>query len=186
MEHHWDEGFGYFNAGNTQEGFLMNAADDNYLTKYALKIQDHHTGFDREKIYANFIKGRFAIIQKNYRTRDDAASDISYELAIIVGARAVYYLHKTIEVIENRVNPTNPTAAELYDQIHSLSEGCGFIYSLRFIRNHLAELVFSSTESDGWLEQINNQTLYADSNAEVEVLSQIASAIESTINSMNQ
>lgn len=124
LEHHWDEAYGYLTANAY---FPMKDPNDNtkwlesYLGSYVRQVSGDLG--DPAAVYLAFLKGRAAIVNKDMATRDAQIAIIRAALEKAVATVAVSYLNKTIEAT------TTPT------KFHSLSEGTGFIYSLRFAYN---------------------------------------------------
>src|SRR5690606_24956989 len=64
-----------------------------------------------------------AIVNKDMATRDEQIAYIRAELEKSIAAVAISYLNKTMSATDDA------------GRFHSLSEGVGFIYSLRFAHN---------------------------------------------------
>lgn len=134
MEHKWDEAYGYlFGAAENRENPLENIGtgadqkgDDSFLSKYLDRVNDD-TDFSgiAKDIFNAFKLGRAAIVAKNYKVRDEQAKIIRDAVSKTIAIRAVYYLQ------QGKVNLTTDKAAAFHD----LSEGFGFVYSLRFTRD---------------------------------------------------
>ncbi len=124
MEHYWDEGYGYVYGAesNSEEPSYEN---DKFLFKYINSVDsDKDFAGIADEIFNAFIKGREAIVNKNYEVRNQQAEIIREAISKVIAVRAVYYLQAGKNTIE-----TDKTSA-----FHSLSEGVGFIYSLQFTR----------------------------------------------------
>jgi hypothetical protein len=149
MEHKWDEAYGYIfgNAPNPANPLLSVGEDDSYLNKY-LGRQEDDPDFAgaSQRVFDAFALGRAAIVAKNYELRDEQIEIVREEISEMIGFRAVYYL----QIAKVQFNNNNIGAA-----LHDLSEGYGFIYSLRFTRNpDTGAPNFSSEEIDGYLTQM--------------------------------
>jgi hypothetical protein len=121
--------------------------DDSYLNKY-LGRQEDDPDFAgaSQRVFDAFALGRAAIVAKNYELRDEQIEIVREEISEMIGFRAVYYL----QIAKVQFNNNNIGAA-----LHDLSEGYGFIYSLRFTRNpDTGAPNFSSEEIDGYLTQM--------------------------------
>lgn len=155
MEHLWDEAYGYVfgNSANPAAPLDLIGTEDRFLNNYIGKV-DSDPDFRgiAERIYRNFIAGRAAIVQKEYGYRTERANDLRRDLSKVIAIRAVYYLESAAMQIEE---------SKMGSAFHSLSEGIGFIYSLRFTHNPALSLpYFSKTETENFrsllLEQPEN------------------------------
>jgi hypothetical protein len=151
MEHKWDEAYGYLygTSANIEEPNLTIGADDNFLNKYVGRVEKDpdFTGI-ADEIYEAFLIGRAAIVAGEYSIRDDMADIIKERISMIIAIRAVYYLQQGKLAWENQNFGT---------AFHDLSEGYGFIYSLRFTRMPGSEQpYFSKSEVDGFLDNLMN------------------------------
>jgi len=116
MEHHWDEGFGYFGANKT---FPTNTSDIRFWGKYSNK---HEAVYPlNEKIMNAFLEGRAAISAKDMDTRDAQITIVRKNWELVVAATSIYYLNNVKDDLT-----TDPSAA-----YHGLSEVFGFISSLK-------------------------------------------------------
>ncbi|RVU90250.1 DUF4856 domain-containing protein [Flavobacterium columnare] len=119
MEHAWDEAYGYvYGAGRDADG--KNAKFwDSYIDQVNAD-KDFNTL--KADINLAFRKGRAAIVNNDYVTRDAQIAIIKEKLAKVAAVRAVYYL---MEGKKSLVNGAGKT-------FHALSEGYGFIKCLRY------------------------------------------------------
>jgi uncharacterized protein (DUF2164 family) len=116
MEHHWDEGFGYFGVN---KDFPITTSDAVFWGKYC---NVHESIYPlNEKMMNAFLKGRAAISAKDLDTRDEQITILRKNWELIVATTAIYYLNSSKDVLT-----TDPTAA-----YHGLSEVFGFISSLK-------------------------------------------------------
>ena len=151
LEHKWDEAYGYA-YGQAADGANPNATvgdDDGFLNKYIGRVEDDpdFAGI-AEDIFDAFALGRAAIVAQNYELRDQQAAILREKISEIIGIRAVYYLQQGKLAID-QANPDYGTA------FHELSEGYGFIYSLRFTRQPGTDAsYFSRTEVDELLQDL--------------------------------
>ncbi len=148
MEHKWDEAYGYlFGASEDVTDPLKTLGDDSFLSKYVATV-DNDSDFAgiASTIFEAFKLGRAAIVEKNYSVRDIQADIIREELAKVIAVRSIYYLQSGKKAL----------AAQNYGSaFHDLSEGFGFVYSLRFIRNTKNDLAyFDKTEIDGFINSL--------------------------------
>ncbi|MFD0963940.1 DUF4856 domain-containing protein [Pseudofulvibacter geojedonensis] len=142
MEHHFDEAYGY----------LLNSADSNYFNKYLGKV-DADTDFTgiKNEIETAFRIARQAIVDQKYDVRDQAIEVIRYQVSRVIAIRAVYYLQAGKNQLDD--------ASGKGPAFHDLSEGLGFVYSLRFIRkSDVKETYFTKAEVDGLLNDLIGST----------------------------
>ncbi|MCB0699841.1 MAG: DUF4856 domain-containing protein [Chitinophagaceae bacterium] len=117
MAHHWDEAYGYL----TSNSVYPVKGEESYLGEYARQGTSIHG--TPEQLYLTFLKGRAAIVNNDLTTRDEQITYIRSELEKAVATVAISYLNKT------------NTATDDASRFHELSEGTGFVYSLRFAHN---------------------------------------------------
>lgn len=177
MEHKWDEAYGYlFGLSTDASQPLASLGIDLFLNKYLARMEGNSTfsGISQE-VFDAFKLGRAAIVAGDYDLRDKQAEIIKEHIATVIGVRAVYYLQTAkIGLAKN----------DLGGAFHDLSEGYGFIYSLRFIRSNNNELgYFSREEVDGMLEDLMSGNGFWDiDNETLDRLSEtIASKFDFTI-----
>jgi hypothetical protein len=123
MQHHWDEAFGYWgvpaNFGSAGFNYDENAEYHRFWAKYFNAVDEHLSV--NSSLMKSFIKGRVAINNKDYTTRDAAIAEIRETWELVSAAMAIHYL--------------NGAKADLADDAlrnHQLSEAVGFIWSLKF------------------------------------------------------
>ncbi|MFN5443701.1 MAG: DUF4856 domain-containing protein [Crocinitomicaceae bacterium] len=153
MEHFWDEAYGYiFGVDNVN----VTPAVYKYWSSYINQVDvDPDFSNVKENILNAFIKGRAAITNKDYTTRDAQIAIIKKELSKVVAVRAVYYMNEG----KSKLATNNGKGA-----FHALSEGYGFIWSLRFTQNPDTKLpYFSKDEVKSLLDRLMGGTngLYA-------------------------
>ena len=148
MEHFWDEAYGYlFGFSADPSNPLASLGDDNFLNKYLARV-DNDSDFSgiAVEIFDAFRIGRAAIVAHNYELRDSQASIIKERLAELVAIRAVYYLQQGKVALGNK---------DFGGAFHDLSEGLGFVYSLRFIRDAESnDTYFTSSEVDSFMTSL--------------------------------
>jgi hypothetical protein len=153
MEHAWDEAYGYI-YGN--DNLSTNPAVYKYWSTYINQVDaDPNFSGIKDVILKAFIKGRAAISNSDYTTRDAQITIIKKELAKVTAIRAVYYLNEG----KTKLGTHDGKAA-----FHALSEAYGFIWSLRFTQNPLIKVpYFSKEEVDAMMnDMIKDQNgLYA-------------------------
>jgi len=149
MEHKWDEAYGYLFGATDNPTRPMSSlgSDDKFLNKYLGKVdQDSDFAGIADDIFEAFKLGRAAITSGDYKLRDDQANVIKEAIAKVVAVRAVYYLQQGKKALQ-----LGATGAAFHD----LSEGYGFIYSLRFTRKgSSSEPYFTRSEVDGYIESL--------------------------------
>ena len=153
MEHKWDEGFGYLygQVNDVTLNFGLPASGEssgNLLMKYFIKADENYHPGIAEKVYQAFIRGRAAIIAKNYTEREAQAKIIKQELSKVIGQYAVHYLESAYTKISSN--------SDRRESFHGLSEGYGFVLSLQFTNNGEDEPYFNKEEVDTFLEQLDN------------------------------
>lgn len=128
MQHHWDEAFGYLSVPTD---FPTNTSGIKFLSRY---MNSRNAILDCNRILMNaFIKGRAAINNKDYTTRDAQIQIITSELEKMMAATAINYL-----------NQAKTNFADDAKRNHTLSECRGFIYALKFnSRKKISDLEIS-------------------------------------------
>jgi hypothetical protein len=177
MEHFWDEAYGYlfgFSADTADP--LATLGDDNFLNKYLSRVEnDSDFAGIAEEIFSAYKTGRAAIVAKNYELRDQQAAIIKERLAEIVAIRAVYYLQQGKVALSN---------GDFGGGFHDLSEGFGFIYSLRFARNADSNnTYFSRSEVDAYISSLTQGNGFWDVQASTldEISQSIADKFDFTV-----
>ncbi|MCL6218049.1 DUF4856 domain-containing protein [Zunongwangia pacifica] len=142
MEHKWDEAYGYLygdpSIPTADPMSVLGESDDHLLFSYLGQV-DADEDFDglAETTFEAFKKGRAAIVAGDYETRDEQVRMIRGNLSTVIGVRAVHYLQ----------GGKNALAEENYGAaFHELSEGFGFVYSLRFTHNPITGQPYLSKE----------------------------------------
>ena len=177
MEHKWDEAYGYlFGLSINPEDPLPTLGEGMFLNKYLKRVNDDNdfTGIATD-VFNAFRIGRAAIVAKEYDIRDEQAAILKSNLSKVIGIRAVYYLQQAKNLLESQ----NYGAA-----FHALSEGYGFIYSLRFTRDAYSSTpLFSKVEVQSYLNILENtEGFWNVSNEDLETLSTtIAAKFEFTV-----
>ena len=155
MEHKWDEAFGYLfgNSANPANPVSEIGNEDAFLNKYLGSVEDDadFSGIAQE-VFDAFKLGRAAIVAKAYDVRDQQAAILREAMSTVIAVRAVYYLQQGKNGLEQ--NPPAYGAA-----FHDLSEGFGFIYSLRFTRqSQTGAPYFNKSEVDGFINDLIGST----------------------------
>jgi len=149
MEHKWDEAYGYLYGASADAANPLadlGSADD-FLNKYVGRVEgDADFAGISADIEAAFRRGRAAIVAGDYTERDAQAEIIKTKLANVLIVRSIYYLKQGEAGLR-------ATPADFGGAFHDLSEGFGFIYSLRFINNVSG---FNPTQVDGWITTLTN------------------------------
>lgn len=140
MQHHWDEAFGYF----TSEIDYPTNGTDRFWGKYAQGSNEAllSTGTN---IMNAFLKGRAAIDNNDYATRDAQITIIRDQIEKVCAGTAIHYLN------EAKANITKPTIKN-----HVLSEAIAFIDGLRYGYNSINGVSITSAEIDMALGYIGN------------------------------
>lgn len=141
MQHHWDEAFGYLGVPTD---FPTNVNGIKFLGRY-VNLRDAKINCNKVIMDA-FIKGRAAINNKDYATRDAQIVIISNELEKAMAATAINYL-----------NQAKNNFADDARRNHTLSECKGFLNALKYnIRKKI---------TDSQIAEL--QTLLGDNNYEI-------------------
>lgn len=144
MEHNWDEAYGYiYGANNT-------VTNPEFWNSYINDVSDD-ADFSTLKtdIELAFRTGRAAIVANDYAVRDAQANIIKAKLAMVPAIKAVSYLQEAKTLL-----PTGDAGAKAF---HDLSEGYGFIMSLRYTNQPgTNNPYFSKTEVDAMLASITS------------------------------
>ncbi len=155
MQHHWDEAFGYLSVPTD---FPTNIVGIKYLSKY---INARNAVLDCNKTLMNaFIKGRAAINNKDYVTRDAQIDIIISTIEKTMAASAINYL-----------NQAKTNFADNALRCHTLSECYGFIYGLKF--NDKKKI--TNTQIDNLLATLGNNYYTISLNQIEAVKSELAS-----------
>lgn len=144
MEHKWDEAYGYlFGTADPADILGTVGSSDSFLNKYLGRVNnDDDFSSITEDIYDAFKLGRAAIVAKDYDLRDQQANILKGLLSDIIGIRSVYYLQQSKLQLDSNLGGA----------FHGLSEGYGFLYSLRFARAaNSTEALFTKEEVDGYI-----------------------------------
>lgn len=158
MEHKFDEAYGYL-YGNEADPASPKLGADSFLNKYLSRVEgDADFKGIAGEIYEAFKLGRAAIVAKDYALRDKQIAIIKAAISKVIAVRAVYYLQAGKDNL-----PKDKAAA-----FHDLSEGFGFVYSLRFTQGTngttqlpVAEInaFIAALQKDNGFWDITNQTL---------------------------
>ena len=118
MEHYFDEAFGYFGVPTD---FPTNTADAQWWGIYCNRRNNGLYPGLNDEIAKAFRTARAAIVAKDYEARDEAIQTVQEKWAITCAATAVDYILQAL----------NPNL-EVYKKHHALSEGIGFMNSLKY------------------------------------------------------
>lgn len=152
MEHKWDEAYGYLygdpSIPEAVPNTVLDSNEDKFLFNYLGKVNtDADFAGIADDVFNAFITGRAAIVANNYEVRDQQIAIIKENISKVLAVRAVYYLQKgKIAIGEGNTG----------NAFHQLSEGYGFVYSLRFTQNPDTGLPYFSTNQ---IESFKNQLL---------------------------
>ena len=153
MEHKWDEAYGYLFGGVSQENqsdpLPTIGDDDSFLNKYVGKV-DGDADFEgiAQEIFDAFKLGRAAIVGKDYDVRNAQAAILQQKISQVIAIRAVYYLQTGKLSIET---------GDFGAAFHDLSEGYGFLTSLRFTRDsENGTSIFTKSDVASFISDIMN------------------------------
>lgn len=155
MEHKWDEAFGYVYGieSNPASPNITLGDSDSFLAKYVGRVEgDSDFSGIADEIFNAFKLGRAAIVAKDYGLRDRQANLIKNRLSEVIAIRAVYYMQQG----KSNLELSTPDYGAAF---HDLSEGFGFLYSLRFTRrSENNEPYFTKAEVDGLINDLMSGT----------------------------
>lgn len=145
MAHHWDEAYGYLTANEFYP--KQNPADPTkwlevFLGSYVRQVGTS-VGGDPSALYLSFLKGRAAIVNNDLTTRNQQITSIRTAMEKAIATIAISYLNKT------------KTATSDGARMHSLAEGIGFVYSLRFAYNAKVNATTSQQLMDNLMSKPN-------------------------------
>lgn len=133
MEHHWDEAFGYYGV---PIDFPTNTTGSRFYGKYC---NDRDALLETNNLMDAFLKGRAAISNQDYTTRDQAAKEVRQYFEKVIASTAVHYL-----------NEAKANIADDAVRNHALSEAIGFINALKYNSDKL----ITNTQLDAVLNYI--------------------------------
>lgn len=147
MEHAWDEAYGYVYGADV-------AGPPAALKFWSSYIDQVNADVDFNTVKADvnlaFKKGRAAIVANDYAVRDAQIDVIKTKLATVSAVRAVFYLQ------EGKAKLVTDKGAKAF---HALSEGYGFIMSLRYTNKPgTNNPYFSKSEVDAMLANMVSGT----------------------------
>lgn len=151
MAHKWDEAYGYLYGDPSipaaNPNSVLNESQDKLLFNYLGRLEkDSDFAGIAETIFEAFKKGRAAIVAGEYDVRDEQVAIIRENLSKVIAVRAIYYLQSGKEALAEE---------KFGSAFHDLSEGFGFIYSLRFTNNPATGMPYLSiAQIDGYKEQL--------------------------------
>lgn len=131
MEHKWDEAYGYLygdpSVPAADPNSVLTESDDRLLFNYLGRVDgDEDFAGIAEETFEAFKTGRAAIVAGDYELRDEQVAIIRENISKVIAVRAVHYLQGGKAALANQ---------EYGSAFHELSEGFGFVYSLRFTHN---------------------------------------------------
>lgn len=165
MEHHFDEAFGY-------TGLPLNPSTDysdktseagkkhrRFWAGYLNSIAGSTAGKDvKTQLYDAFLKGRTAIVNKDYAERDTQRQRIRELMAKACAIRAVHYFAAGAKALK-----ATPGDGEAF---HDIGEGVGFVYSLQFVSPEVSQHA-KSVAAANRLSEVWNKGLYANDSADL-------------------
>ncbi len=180
MEHKWDEAYGYLyghpSIPSENPNSVLNQSEDRLLFNYLGDVDaDEDFAGIAESTFEAFKTGRAAIVAGDYVTRDEQVAIIRENISKVIAVRAVHYLQGGKKAIaENNYGAV----------FHELSEGYGFIYSLRFTNKPGTNMPYLSKEKiDMFKEQLLDGNGFWDVTPETldSISQEIASAFGFTV-----
>ncbi|CAM3561834.1 hypothetical protein FSS13T_06920 [Flavobacterium saliperosum S13] len=148
MEHLWDEAYGYvYGADDLTAAIPVYKFWSSYINQVDA---DSDFGTLKEDLELAFRKGRAAIVAGDYATRDAQIAIIKQKLALVSAVRAVFYLK------EGKAKLVTDSGKKAF---HALSEGYGFIMSLRYTNKPATNAPYmSKAEVDAVLSELMGGT----------------------------
>lgn len=133
LEHNWDVAFSLFTTNRVYGISVTDSSStgERYLGSYGREYGNSAFGNDYLKLHPAFLKGRAAIVNNDLVEAKAQATIIKTILEKVIARAGAEYIKKW---------STNGDQAA---GKHQLSEGLGFIYSLRFCKIHGADAAFS-------------------------------------------
>ncbi|TXK72874.1 DUF4856 domain-containing protein [Mesonia sp. K4-1] len=172
MEHKWDEAYGYLygdtSISTSNPMSVLENNSDKFLFNYIRQVAaDDDFENVAQATFDAFKKGRAAITVGNYEVRDAQADIIKENISLIFAVRAIHYFQAGKESI---------AAGEMGAAFHELSEGLGFMYSIRFSQNPDTEAPYMSASE---LETYKNELLEGNGfwSVSAEKLDEVSEAI---------
>jgi hypothetical protein len=148
MEHHWDEGFGYMGV---PVDFPSNTTGVVFYGEYADEL--NAVLGNASTIMNAFLKGRAAITNKDYTTRDAQITIVRTEWERINAAAAIHEL-----------NEAKASIADDAKRCHYLSEGYGFVLALKY----KSDKVITQTQIDTILNTYFGNNFYNITSANID------------------
>lgn len=147
MEHTWDEAYGYIYGGDVAGATPSYKFWSSYINQVNADADFNTLKAD---IDLAFRKGRAAIVANDYTVRNAQIDIIKAKLAMVPAVRAVFYLQ------EGKGKLATDNGAKAF---HALSEGYGFIMSLRYTNKPGTNSpYFTKTEVDAMLASLTSGT----------------------------
>lgn len=131
MEHKWDEAYGYLYGDPSipanDPNSVLGESNDRFLFNYLGEVdKDSDFAGIADEVFEAFKTGRAAIVAGDYDLRDEQIVIIKENISKVIGIRAVYYMQKGKTGIEGE---------NFGNAFHQISEGFGFLNSLRFTQD---------------------------------------------------
>ena len=156
MQHHWDEAYGYFTS---EFDYPINGTD-RFWGKYA-NGREAILG-SATKIADAFRRGRAAIDNNDYATRDAQVTIINNEMEKVCAGTAIHYLN------DAKASISDPTIKN-----HVLSEAVAFINGLRYGYNSANGISITAAEVDmalGYIGTDYNVVTISDINMAIDLI----------------
>lgn len=152
MEHKWDEAYGYLYGDPSipaaNPNSVLGESEDHLLFNYLGEVDaDEDFAGIAESTFEAFKTGRAAIVAGDYETRDEQVAIIRENISKVIAVRSVNYLQGGKAAIAQ---------GDMGAAFHELSEGFGFIYSLRFTNKPGTNMPYLSKEK---IDQFKQQLL---------------------------
>lgn len=154
MEHYWDIAYGYLGRNDIDKS---RGSEPLFLANYIEKEAVGMKGLEQIniEIYASFVRGRKALVDKDYTGRDKEIAYIRERLKDMFYKRTIYYLEHAAGYL-SRVS--NSTAMPDENYFHSMGEALGFIYALPALQKENGERYLTYSQAEEWVNKLLSGT----------------------------
>lgn len=170
MEHHYDEGFGYLGIATDLSNSDTDPKDQTRVNFWGEYVVKRHIASDaynmpgvNERLLTALIKGRHAIVLKQYDTRDEAIGEIATIMEQVCANNALSYLADAKD------------DTDIAKRLHHLSEAIGFMIAMEGHRDGaISEAMFprksDQSKVDSALAIVGlNTNLWEVSNSDIDM-----------------
>lgn len=141
----WSLWICYFTIPSANPNSVWNNSKDRLLFNYSGKV-DQDSGIATE-VFEGFKTGPAAIVAGEYNLHNGQIEIIKEKISKVIAVRTIYFLQKEKAALQNE---------NMGNAFHHLSEGYGFLYSLRFTNNPLINSTYlSKNQVDDFKQQLS-------------------------------